>query len=122
MSTEKISHAQVAEVLADVPGVLRKLAEENKELREKVAAQELHSRCEKLAHAMHDKNIHSEVAFADLVEHLEKQASEGKLDAVEQAVGMVAPDMGMKLAQLTSDERGTSATSEFERFIVGGVG
>lgn len=120
--TTKISHAQVSEVLADVPGTLRKLAEENKELREKVAAQELTTRCTKLAHAMHEKNIHSEVEIPDLVEHLEKQAAEGKLDAVEQAVGMVAPDMGMKLAQLTNDERGTSSSSEFERFIVGGVG
>ncbi len=120
--TTKISHAQVSEVLADVPGTLRKLAEENKELREKVAAQDLHARCEKLASAMHAKNIHSEVELPDLVEHLEKQAAEGKLDAVEQAVGMVAPDMGMKLAHLTNDERGTSSSSEFERFIVGGVG
>ncbi len=120
--TTKISHAQVSEVLADVPGTLRKLAEENKELREKVAAQDLTQRCTKLAQAMHGKNIHTEVDLDDLVVHLEKQASEGKLDAVEQAVGMVAPDMGIKLAQLTTDERGTSSSSDLERFIVGGVG
>lgn len=118
----KISNQKVAQVLSDVPGTLRKLAERNKELEEKVAHYELRTRVEKLASEMHRKNIHSDVALEDLADNLEKAASEGKLDAIEQAVGMVAPDMGHKLAQLTSDERGTSSSSDLERFIVGGVG
>ena len=121
MST-KISHAQISEVLADVPGTIRKLAEDNKELTAKVAAYELRERTSKLASAMHSKNIHTDVPFEDLVIQLEKQAAAGKLDVIEQAVEFTAPDMGSKLAQLTSDERGTGSSSDLERFIVGGVG
>lgn len=120
--TTKISHAQAAEVLADVPTALRKLAEDNKALKEKVAAFELRERTTKLASEMHRKNIHTDVNHDDLVSHLEKQASEGKLEVIEKAVEFAAPDMGTKLAQLTTDERGTSSSSDFERFIVGGVG
>lgn len=120
--TTKISHAQVAEVLADVPGTLRKLASENKSLREKVASFELRERTSKLASQMHEKNIHTDVSHDDLIVHLEKQASEGKLDVIEQAIAFAAPDMGSKLAQLTTDERGTSSSSDLERFLVGGVG
>jgi hypothetical protein len=120
--TTKISHAQVAEVLADVPATLRKVAEENKSLKEKVAAYELRERTTKIASEMHRKNIHTDVSHDELVAHLEKQASEGKLDVIEKAIEYAAPDMGTKLAQLTSDERGTSSSSDLERFIVGGVG
>ncbi len=120
--TTKISHAQAAEVLADVPGALRKLAEDNKALKEKVASFELRERATKLASEMHQKNIHSDVSFDDLVVQLEKKAAEGKLDVIEQAVEFAAPDMGAKLAQLTGDDRGTSSSSDLERFIVGGVG
>jgi small-conductance mechanosensitive channel len=119
---DKISNEKVAQVLADVPGTLRKLAEENKELHAKVAHYELRNRVEKLASEMHRKNLHTDVEASALADYLEKQASEGKLDAIEEATKMVAPDMGHKLAQLTTDERGTSASSDLERFIVGGVG
>ncbi len=97
-------------------------AEENKDLREKNASFVLRERTTKLASEMHRKNIHSDVPHEELVEHLEKQASEGKLDVIEKALEFAAPDMGTKLAQLTSDERGTSSSSDLERFIVGGVG
>lgn len=120
--TTKISNAQVSEVLADVPGVIRKLASENKDLKEKVASFELRERTSKLASQMHSKNIHTDVSHDDLVTHLEKQASEGKLDVIEQALEYAAPDMGNKLAQLSTDERGTASSSDFERFLVGGVG
>ncbi len=120
--TTKLSNAQITEVLADVPGTLRKLASDNKELREKLAAFQLRERTTKIANAMHSKNIHAEVPLEDLIVYLEKQAAEGKLDVIEQAVDFRAPDMGDKLAQLTTDERGTSSSSDLERFIVGGVG
>ena len=119
---DKISNQKIAAVLAYVPGTIRKLAEENKELTAKVAHFELRTRVEKIASEMHRKNIHSDLELSDLADNLEKQASEGKLDAIEQAVDMVAPDMGTKLAQLTGDDRGTSSSSDLERFIVGGVG
>jgi hypothetical protein len=122
MTMDKISNAKIAAVLADVPGTIRKLAEENKELTAKVAHYELRGRVEKIASEMHRKNINADIELGDLADNLEKQASEGKLDAIVQAVGMVAPDMGTKLAQLTGDDRGTSSSSDLERFIVGGVG
>lgn len=115
--------AQYAEVLADVPETLRELAAENRELSEKIAQYELRSRVEKIASEMHRKNLNTDVSAADLADSLVKSASEGKLDSIEAAVDMVGPDMGQKLAQLSNDERGSSASSsDLERFIVGGVG
>jgi hypothetical protein len=114
--------AQYAEVLSDVPGTLRELAAENKELTEKVAQYELRTRVEKLAAVMHSKNLNTDTPLGDLADNLEKSAAAGKLDAIEAGVELVGPDMGQKLAQLTSDERGSSGSSTFEQFIVGGVG
>lgn len=119
----KLSTEKKAQVLSEVPGVIRGLAEENRNLREKVASFELRTKVEKIASEMHRKGINQDVSLDDLADNLEKAASEGQLGAIEKAVEMVGPDMGAKLAQLTTDDSGTSpGSTDLERYLVGGVG
>jgi hypothetical protein len=66
MATKKISAAQAAQVYAEVPGVLRKLASERDQLREKLAAIEnelttyrTKGRIEKIARRMEERGITS---------------------------------------------------------------
>jgi hypothetical protein len=122
---DKISHAQIAEVLTDASAALRAQGAYIGELEEKLASKDRRDRVEKLASEMHRKGLELDTSVDDLATRLEKAAEAGKLDAVEQAVDLVGPDMGQKLASLTNDaESGSSpaTSSDLERFIVGGVG
>ncbi len=120
---DKISNAQIAEVLADASATLRAKQAHINDLEEKVASMERRDRVEKLASEMHRKGLELDTPMGDLVDRLEKAATAGKLETVEHAVDLVGPDMGTKLAQLTNDEPGmSSGSNDFERFIVGGVG
>jgi len=119
----KLSNAQIAEVLADASATLRAQQAHIGELSEKLAAREQRERVEKLASEMHRKNLELDVSVDALADRLEKAAAAGKLEALEHAVDLVGPDMSNKLAQLTNDEPGaSSAASDLERYIVGGVG
>lgn len=121
----KLSNAQIAEVLADASATLRAQQAHIGELTDKLASKERRERVEKLASEMHRKGLELDTQVEALADRLEKAAFAGKLDAVEHAVDLVGPDMGTKLAQLTNDEPGPSssfASSDLERYIVGGVG
>lgn len=119
----KLSNAQIAEVLTDASATLRAQQAHISDLEEKLASKERRERVEKLASEMHRKGLELDTSVESLADRLEKTAAAGNLEAVEHAVDLVGPDMGTKLAQLTSDEPGTSsASSDLERFIVGGVG
>ena len=121
---EKISHAQIAEVLTDASAALRAQQAYIGELETKIASKDQRDRVEKIAHEMHRKGIELDTGVEELANRLEKAAEAGKLDAVEQAVDFVGPDMGQKLASITHDESGSSpgASSDLERFIVGAAG
>lgn len=120
---EKISKEQQAEVLRDAAATIRKLASENKEKGDKIAAMELRERTVKVAASMHQKGINTDASQEDLVDHLEKAAKDGRLEVIEQAIDLVGPDMGAKIAQVRTDDAGTgSGSSDFERYLVGGVG
>ena len=121
---DKLSNAQLAEVIADGAATLRTQQAYIGELEEKLASKERRDRVEKLAAAMHTKGLDLDVPVADLADKLEKTAAAGKLDAFEHAVDLVGPDMGMKVASLTSDssEGIAQGTTDFERFILGTVG
>ncbi|WP_394831712.1 hypothetical protein LVJ94_34885 [Pendulispora rubella] len=117
----KLSYAEISEVLREAPAVIRALVDENRALAEKVAHKERRERVEKLASAMHEKGIHLDVGLPALADRLEKDAGEGRsLEVIEQAVDLVSPDMGARLAQL--DVEGSALAGDFERFLVGGVG
>ena len=121
---DKISNAQIAEVMTDAAATLRTQQATITDLQDKLASKERRDRVEKLAAEMHRKGLELDTKVDDLADRLEKAASAGKLDAVEHAVDLVGPDMGQKLAQLTSDEAAPSAaaSSDLERFIVGQAG
>ena len=120
----KLSNAQIAEVLTDASATLRTQQAYISELEQKIASGERRDRVEKLAAEMHRKGLEVDTNVMDLADRLEKAASAGKIDTIEQAVDLVGPDMGTKLAQLTNDLPGAvaGASSDFEQFIVGGVG
>lgn len=95
----KISAAQAAQVYAEVPGVLRKLASERKELSEKLAGAEaelakyrLNERMSKIAGKMHEKGING-MSFDEQLEAIKEAHAKGRsLDAIEEAVEMTAPN------------------------------
>jgi uncharacterized protein Yka (UPF0111/DUF47 family) len=121
---DKLSNVQIAEVLTDASSTLRTQQAYIGELEEKLASKERRDRVEKLASEMHRKGLELDTSVEVLADRLEKTATAGKLDAVEHAVDLVGPDMGTKLAQLTNDDpvAASAASSELERYIVGGVG
>lgn len=118
---DKISHEQIQMLLTEAPTVLRKLAEERDFYKEKAACLERRDHAEKVAFAMHNKGIDTDVAFEDLVTRLEKVAEQGKLEEWERSVEMVGPNMGVKTASV-SDETVSTSSSDFERYIMGNVG
>lgn len=121
---DKISNAQMAEVLTDASATLRAQQSHINELEEKVASMERRDRVEKLASEMHRKNLELDTPLEALADRLEKAAAAGKLETVEHAVDLCGPDMGSKLASLTTDEPGMASgtSNDLVRFIVGGVG
>lgn len=103
--TTKISSAQVAQLSKLAASNLRALSEENVHLRDenaelktKVAAFEKRSRVEKLATAMEEKGLNPDTSFEQKVAELMNRDS---LDAVEEAVGMAAPQT--KIAYVHED-------------------
>lgn len=98
----KISAQKAFAVFSEVPTTLRALAVERDEALQKLAAaqDELHSyhlreRVEKIASEMESKNIQPGLSTNERRELLMKKAEEGRLDAVEQAVEMAAPERAL---------------------------
>lgn len=119
----KISNAQRAEVMADAAATLRAQAEKIAQLESEKSARHTHDRAVKVAAEMHRKGVNLDTPTDILVDRLEKAAEQNKLDTIEEAIGMVAPDMGTKIAQLTGDEQRVSlGTSDLERFLIGATG
>lgn len=122
---DKVSNLQFAEVMSDAASVLRTQQDQINDLQSKLASRDLRDRVEKIAHSMHEKGIELDSSTEVIADRLEKVAEQTpeKLDAIEHGVDLVGPDMGMKVAQLTSDNQQPGAgASDFERFIVGTVG
>jgi len=120
---KKLSNEQISAVLSEAPGVIRDLVSENATLRNKVAHMERRDAAEKLAETMHSKGLELDVSMEDLTARLEKAAEQGKLETYREAVDLTGPDMGSKLASLsTNDGNSAAAGSALERFIVGGIG
>ncbi len=122
---DKISTAQLAEVMSAVGPTLRKLAAERDEALLKLAARDRRIEAEKVATAMIQKGLTNE-PFDRVSDQLEKAAEQGELDTIRGAVELSGPDMGEKVARMVNDEpiTGASVASEhdFIRFIVGDVG
>ena len=110
----KISSAQAATVLRQAGYTIRKQAAENTALRQKVASYMNRERCEKIAHALEEKQMHGELTFEEKVAHLSDLPAED-MAAYEKAVDLVAGG-GVKLASVvdhTPSGRRTSRLGEF---------
>lgn len=112
---------KMAQVLRDAQGALVTMARERDKLASKCAAFERREEAIKVAAAMHEKGIRADEEFADLVEDLEKQASEGRLGEIARAVDMVGPDMSFGRTTNHDEVAGVGA-SAFEGFLMGSVG
>jgi hypothetical protein len=121
---DKVSNEQRAQVIADAANTLRAQQAYIGELEDKLASVQRRDRVEKLAATMHSKGLELDVSATDLADTLEKAAVAGKLETVEQAVDLVGPDMGRKLASINEEVGAGSgaASSALESFIVGDVG
>ncbi len=119
---KKLSAEQMQQVFGQVPGTLRKLAAERDFWKKEAQGRIQTDECEKVARQMLDKGI-SDAPLNELVEQLEKAAASGRLEKIAEAVELVGPNMGQKIASLTNDDGQVSgASSEFERFLMGGIG
>jgi len=119
---EKISDAQIVEVLQDAAGTLRNQQAYINELEEKLASGEKRDQAEKVAAEMHRKGLELDVSIDELADRLEK-VGEAKLATIEQAVDMVGPDMGSKIGHVNNDVSGASSDSnDLERYILGNAG
>lgn len=104
----KLSQAQTGQMMKLAAENLRSLSEENQDLKTKVAHYEKKERVERIAHAMEAKGLEPELDFDEKVAGLLRR---DKLDVVEEAVGLAAPQM--KLASVHEDYRATVEGGEF---------
>ena len=122
----KISAAQAAQVYAEVPGVLRKLASEKDQLQVKLAEAEkelegfrLTSRITKIAQTMEDKKINLGLSLGERISKIKEAHASGRsLDAIEEAIDMTAPNGEM--AKVAGDVDG-NADNALESYLLGGL-
>ena len=87
----------------------------------KLSSVETRLMCEKVAAEMHEKGLRHDTEFPELVDDLEKAASEGRLPVIMEAVKMAAPNMGSHFS-INHDEASAGGMSDFEAYLVGSVG
>lgn len=117
----ELDRVKVAQVLADSSLALKSMAVERDKLASMVSYYQRHEEARKLASAMHEKGLNRDVEFEELVTDLEKAASAGRLPAIQEAVNMVAPNMGFT-GSLTHDDVQGGGSNALESFILGDVG
>jgi len=117
MGTTKISAAQAAQVYAEVPGVLRKLASERDALQRELDGYRLGSRIVKIAQRMEEKNINLGLTREERVSQIKEAHAKGRsLDAIEEAIEMTAPNG--EIAKMASETPGNGSTS-LEAYLLG---
>lgn len=121
---DKLSNDKISQVLFDTQQVLKSVVSERDQAISKLAKIERRIEAEKLAYQMHSKGLDLDTELPALADHLEKEADQGRLAVIKQAVDMVGPNMGFKTAHLNSDEAvaGEGGGTDFERYLVGDVG
>ena len=122
----KISAAQAAQVYAEVPGVLRKLASEKDQLQVKLAETEkaleefkLADRITKIAQTMEDKKINLGLSLGERISKIKEAHASGRsLDAIEEAIDMTSPNGEM--AKVAGDVDGNGENA-LESYLLGGL-
>jgi|OpeIllAssembly_1097287.scaffolds.fasta_scaffold193761_2 predicted nucleic acid-binding Zn-ribbon protein len=122
---EKLSSEKIAAVLNEVPGTLRALCEERDQWQERAKTAETQlakiaqdQRIAKLASEMERKGLDRGRSAEDRIAALQKKASEGKLDLIEEAVKMSSAQRSM--GELVDAPSGGGAVSEFEAYLMDG--
>jgi hypothetical protein len=118
----KVSFSKISQVLADTQQVLLSVTAERDKLAAENSALLMRREAEKLASVMHNKGLRLDVEHGELASELEKEASNGRLDVIQEAVDMVAPNMGLNTQQLTNDAVTPEGATPFENYIIGDVG
>ena len=119
MGTTKISAAQAAQVYAEVPGVLRKLASERDALQRELDGYRLGSRIAKIAQSMEEKNINLGSSLAERVQYIKEAHAKGRsLEAIEEAIEMTAPNG--EIAKIASEDAG-NGSNPLETYLLGGL-
>ena len=118
-----------AQVLSDAARIVRSVAGERDaalakvaEQEQKLQAYERQAHAEKVAALMHQKGISTDIEYPQLVSDLLKSAQEGKLDTIEEAVQMVAPNMSLKTASIHDSPTAGATAHDFERYLLGNIG
>lgn len=107
MNTKEAAFCKSAASLLRQVGAERDaLAAENRELTAKVAGYQRRTEAEKLAAQMHQKGINTDTEFPALVAELEKEAENGRLPVIQEAVAMTGTNMGQKIASLQDTPTG----------------
>jgi hypothetical protein len=117
---EKLSSDKVAQVLLDASKALRTVTDERDKLAARCEAMERREEARKLASAMHNKGVRLDVEYDELVTDLEKEAETGRFPVLQEAVELVAPNMG--LTETLSDDVAGGGSTAFESYILGNVG
>jgi hypothetical protein len=113
----KISAAQAAQVYAEVPAVLRKLASERDTLQRELDDYRLGSRIVKIAQKMEEKNVNLGLSLEEKVEKIKSAHASGRsLEAIEEAVEMTAPNG--EIAKMASETLGNGA-NPLESYLLG---
>lgn len=123
MPKTKLSASQVHAVLSEVPSTLVALVRERDEalsklasVQEELARYRSSERMNKLAAKMEERGFRPGNSLEDTMEFLSKQAEAGKLDVVEQAVDMSAPDRPIGWL---GEAGGGNAADELTAFCLG---
>ncbi|CAB4131639.1 hypothetical protein UFOVP276_56 [uncultured Caudovirales phage] len=116
-SKTKISAAQAAQVYAEVPTVLRKLASERDQLQRELDGYRLGSRIVKIAQLMEDKKINLGLSREEKVSQIKEAHANGRsLEAIEEAIEMTSPNG--EIAKMASDDTG-NGTNSLESYLLG---
>ena len=117
---DKESTIKTARVLHDAQVALRSMAAERDEYKTKCAAYERRAEATKVAAAMHDKGLNTDIDLPDLVDDMEKEAAAGRLPEIARAVDMVGPNMSF--GKPNHDGESVGGSDAFSSFLMGSVG
>lgn len=117
---DKESSQKIAKVLSDASVALLSVTAERDKLASRVKHYETREEATKVACLMHDKGINLDMELPELVAHLEKEASAGRLGEIARAAEMIGPSMSFG-----SPNQGGPAVDSgdaFTSYLVGNVG
>ncbi len=119
----KLSAEKIAAVLMEVPGTLRALAQDRDgwrtealEAKAELAKIAKRNRIVKIASEMETKGLDSSHSMQERLSMLEKKASEGRLDVIEEAINM--SPVSRPLGEIIENMPG-QAKSDLESYILG---